>query len=246
MDESNRHVHGLWWGQLSAMELLCLESFSRFGHQFHLWTYNARLSPPAKGVQLEDASQILPSEEIFTYESGPHKGSYAGFSDLFRCKLLNLHGGWYVDMDVTCLRPLDVSSEYVFRSHHHYAVVGNVIKAPKGSQVMQRAFDEMHKQVTAVNCRWQLPIAILAKEVSRAGLLGMCQKNFANQDSLSSVVGCLSRDDEFDPAWFVFHWCNEYWRMKGWNKNEATVGSRYERLLRHHGIPYSPIQKMRR
>jgi hypothetical protein len=133
MHEENKIVHGLWIGKhLSLVELLCLHSFLRQGHEFHLWTYDQLETPVPSGIFIEDASQIIASDEVFAYRNrnqfGHGKGSYAGFSDIFRYRLLYLKGGWWTDMDVVCLSPLDFREPYVFRTHHDFAAVGNIMK----------------------------------------------------------------------------------------------------------------------
>jgi hypothetical protein len=122
MREENA-IHGLWVGrQLSRLEHLTLRSFLLKGHPFNLWVYDELEDDLPQGVVLRDASQILPRERIFLKEepdlgSIVGKKSYGPFSDLFRYKLLHDQGGVWVDMDVTCLRPFDFETPYLFRSH---------------------------------------------------------------------------------------------------------------------------------
>src|SRR3954467_14258102 len=94
-------INELWIGQLSPVEQLCLKSFVAKGHNVHLYTYDAIENVP-QGVTLQDAAQILPPSQIFRNRRGRGKGSLAGFSDLFRYKLLLDKGGWWVDTDVFC------------------------------------------------------------------------------------------------------------------------------------------------
>src|SRR4051812_10885773 len=89
-------INGLWIGQLSPLEQLCIRSFIVQGHPYHLYTYDALDNVPA-GVTLQDAGQILPKSLIFRNQLGKGKGSVAAFSDLFRYKLLLERGGWWVD-----------------------------------------------------------------------------------------------------------------------------------------------------
>ncbi len=104
---SNRVIQGLWFGEpLSDLERLCMKSFMANGHEFHLYTYEELQGVP-QGIIVKDANAIVPRDQIKDFRW------FAGFSDFFRYSLL-LRGGWYVDMDVVCFRPLDFSSEYVF------------------------------------------------------------------------------------------------------------------------------------
>jgi len=148
---SNRVIQGMWFGEsLSTLETLCMKSFMANGHEFHLYAYEELRGIP-QGVVLKDANEIISKDRIKEFRW------FAGFSDFFRYSMLALRGGWYVDMDVICLRPFDFPSEYVFAASgcmdytHGYAqlplsdkhvykdshFVGDAfIKAPKGSALM--------------------------------------------------------------------------------------------------------------
>ena len=118
------------------MEQLTLASFVHFGYDVHLWLYSetSRENVPDK-VKVMDANAVI-SSEGFTTKGALNlvqaKRSVAGFSDIFRYKLLHDYGGWWVDMDVTCLKAFDVETPY-FLGHHNLPLVGNIMKAPKGS-----------------------------------------------------------------------------------------------------------------
>ena len=110
-------VHGLWIGDwLGPMQLLTIKSFMAHGYDFHLWAYNQNVAPLPAGVELKDAGELIPENQVFKYPpNGPldvsfGTGSYAGFSDIFRYKVLYEHGGWYTDMDVTCLKRPDFNT----------------------------------------------------------------------------------------------------------------------------------------
>src|SRR5690242_14854394 len=137
MDDSNRIVNALWIGnKLSKLELLTISSFIANGHDFHLWTYSDIVTPLPSRVTIRRADDILPRRAVFRsigagLETGVGNGSFAAFSDLFRYKLLYETGGYWTDMDMTCLKSLDFSEPYVFRSHR-VGVVGNLVKCPPG------------------------------------------------------------------------------------------------------------------
>ena len=99
-------VRSLWHGSpLSVFEELSLRSFLHCGHAVELYTYEEVEAPP--GVRVCDANTILPESHVFAYASGPAKGSFAAFSNLFRFKMLAEHGGIWSDADMLCLKPLD-------------------------------------------------------------------------------------------------------------------------------------------
>jgi len=93
-------VYGLWIGsQLGKLQNMCLKSFLRCGYDVILYTYDHVKNIPV-GIETMDANDILNNSLIYKYEN-----SYAGFSDIFRYKLLYLKGGIWIDLDLFCLRP---------------------------------------------------------------------------------------------------------------------------------------------
>ncbi|MEQ8704679.1 MAG: glycosyltransferase [Phaeodactylibacter sp.] len=240
MREDNKVVHGLWIGEtLSPVEMLCIKSFQAQGHRFHLWTYGHLRTPPPQGTVICAAQEILPSSAIFRYrygnEFGHGKGSLAGFSDLFRYKLLYEQGGWWTDMDVTCLRPLDFPAPYVFRAHDVLAVVGNLMKCPKASPLMKWCYKTAREQVDADNTDWLLPIRILNQGITDFHL-GDAIHDMTNPDRWE-IVDCY-REQSLppDPAWYAFHWMNEEWRSKSIPKDAVRAKSYLARLLQGHSI----------
>ena len=190
--KDNKTIHGLWIGDtLSAIELLTLSSFVNNGHVFRLWIYQDLKTSVPHGVEIMDARLIIPEEKIFRYREtdqfGHGKGSLGGFSDIFRYKLLYDHGGWWSDMDVTCLKPLNFLSPYVFRPHHDMPVVGNVMKCPKDSQLMKYCFERASSEVDENNRDWHLPIQILNDGIEKFNLSEYII-DIANPESFSDEV----------------------------------------------------------
>src|SRR5437764_1467400 len=94
---------GFWHGPpLDVVLRACLQSFIEQGHAFHLYVYEPVDVPD--GVVLMDANEVIPFEEIFYYRD-PTTGrkDLGPFSDLFRFRLLDMRGGWWVDVDTVCL-----------------------------------------------------------------------------------------------------------------------------------------------
>ncbi|MCF8323269.1 MAG: hypothetical protein K9I26_09045, partial [Flavobacterium sp.] len=102
-------IQSLWIGDtLSLNEQLCITSFLFHGHEFHLYTYGTIKNVPDDTI-IKDANRIIPSDKIFKYR----KGSYAGFADWFRYKLLFEKGGFWVDTDVICMKPFLFDSNII-------------------------------------------------------------------------------------------------------------------------------------
>lgn len=240
IDNSNKIIHGLWIGKnLSPIELLTIHSFIRNGHEFHLWVYDVIENKLPSEVIVEDANKIIPSNKVFRYkfrnQFGHGKGSYAGFSDIFRYKLLFDHGGWWVDMDVTCLRPLDFEDEYVFRKHHVLNVVGNIIKCPKGSSLMKDCYNEASVSIDENNIDWHKPIDILNNNIAKYNLTSFI-KQFSNEDSWNIIRKLLLYDYPIPYSWLVLHWVNEEWRRNRINKNIFLTSSTFGKIMQEYGF----------
>jgi len=204
----NKIVNGLWIGsKLSDIELLTINSFIDKGHIFFLWVYDEIENKLPEGVILKSANEMIPKEKIFSYinknQYGHGKGSYAGFSDIFRYKLLYENGGWWTDMDVICLKFLDFDTNYVFRSHHEFPVVGNIMKCPKRSMLMKECYDLSVQQINETNTNWNLPIIILNNGIKKYNLQKYITQ-ISNQDKWRYVSKLLVSDVKQNPSWYIF------------------------------------------
>lgn len=230
MSPENHIVNGLWIGtRLSNIEVLTMMTFLEQGHRFRLWAYDTIETPLPAGVEVMDATQIIPREQVFRYKNantfGHGKGSVAGFSDIFRYKLLYDHGGWWVDMDVSCLKPLDFDEPYVFRSHHMLTMVGNVMKCPKGSPLMWDCYVEAKEKVTEENTDWHLPIQILNDNIERHELKKYIRDGISNRDRWHELRRYILGRKSFPEAYYFVHWMNEEWRSRGLDKNNVKAFS---------------------
>lgn len=234
MLEENKIIHGLWVsGVLTPMQQLTLRSFTHLGHEFHLWTYGSdKVSDLPSRVVVEDAACIVPKEKVFCYKNGMPwgSGSYGGFSDVFRYKLLYEKGGWWVDMDVTCLKPFDFPEPYFFRNHWQLQVVGNVMKAPRGSALMKRCYQRAAQEVTADNKDWNKPIIILNEEIARLGLMHYRRLGLFNEDLAHMIKPYFEMNHAIPADWYGIHWINSAAEVR------AKTGSAYDLLLKKYGI----------
>ena len=124
-------IQSLWiGGKLSPIEQLSISSFLKNNHEYHLYTYGEVIGVP-NGTTLMDANLILPEKDIFTY----NEGSYAGFADWFRWKLLYEKGGFWVDTDMICLKPFDFDTDVVFGAESGELVCPAVLGFPAGHEI---------------------------------------------------------------------------------------------------------------
>jgi len=239
LPDNNTVVHSLWIGKtLSQLELLCIQSFLAHNHIFYLWVYETPETQLPEGIVLKDANKIIPHEKVFSYKKtnqfGHGKGSYAGFSDIFRYKLLYEYGGWWVDTDVILLKPFDFKDEYVFRVHHDFAVVGNMMKCPKGSELMKRCYEQASTEVDQDNINWNKPVQILNDNIKTLELQ-MYIRTISNHDKWYYIRKFLYKNMPIPPHWYAIHLINEEWRRNKIDKNvfykNSTIGNLYERYM---------------
>lgn len=240
LKNENKIIHSLWIGmELSPVELLTINSFIKNGHEFHLWVYEIISTPLPEGVKLKNASEIIPKDKVFRYKNknqfGHGKGSYAGFSDIFRYKLLYECGGWWVDMDLTCLKPFNFEEPYIFRPHHTLKVVGNIMKCPKNSQLMKDCYEMASQEIDENNTDWHKPVEILNKMIIKHRL-DKYIKEISNHDSWDLVRRLIIKNQKIPDHWYGIHWINEEWRRNKIDRNYAAVNSVYFNLLHEYEV----------
>lgn len=244
-------IHTLWVGStLSTLELLSIVSHIRNGHEYHLWRY-ADIANVPDGVILEDATDILPESEVFSYQVGVEKGSYSACSNIFRYKLLHEVGGWWCDTDVVALKPFDFPEDHVFASERtedggsHPTTC--VIKTPAGSHVAGDCYRKAVKH-NKETLRWgTIGPQLLAETVRLWGVESFIKPpaTFCPADWFDSEHDpSVERECDTSTSYAVHLW-NEMWRRKGIDKDEIfKEGCLYERLKRAYLYPYP--QKRRR
>jgi hypothetical protein len=228
-------VHGLWIGsELGPMQLLTIRSFQHHGFIFNLWTYDPNIGNGTDAV-IRNANDIIPEQRVFRYRDNGcidvpfGRGSCAGFSDMFRYRLLYEHGGWYTDLDVTCLREPDFDTDYVFRDHWLLPAVGNIMRCPPKSEVMRLSYELCSKAVTEENDDWHKPVRILCRFIKQQNLSHFVRRGICNlDDSLEITTRFLQADEQIPPEWYFLHWCNAI------NGCQHSENSTYAKLLKHY------------
>lgn len=226
-------VNGLWLGKITHLEELTLRSFAKCA-EFHLWTYG-EVGVSIPNVIMRDGREILPEKDIFVY---PNKmdlpfggGTHVGFSELFRYKVLYDKGGWWSDMDITCLKPLEeIDSKYFFREHGILPVVGNIMKCPPKSELMKRCYEDSVRVVNETTTDWHLAMKILDRHVNDLGLNQYIKKDFCNIDRLPVVKELVKPNSTVFESWHFIHWMNTIF-----NKNDYHTESVFGKLLTEYG-----------
>lgn len=242
-------IQGLWIGaELSKMEQLCIKSFLFHGHEFHLYTYDQIKNIP-EGTIIKDANEILPKSFVFQYNVGDAKGSFAGFSNYFRYKLLVEKGNFWVDMDTICLKPFDFKEEYVFSAELDQAgkedVNGGMIMAPVNSPIFSYAFDIcMSKDIKTLKFGETGPV-LMRQLVDLFGLQKYAKsyKTFCpiHFNKLKYLIKPNNNIDEIMASLIyeshAVHLWNEIWRRTNLDKNTSYPDtSIYQYLLNKHQV----------
>jgi hypothetical protein len=211
-------VNALWLGsnKFSFLEMLTMRSFISFGHEFHLWMYEPLNDVPPKGVVVRDGNEILSRNRIFRYPNNMLLGfghnSYVGFSEIFRYKVLYDLGGWWSDMDVTCLKSLDdIHDEYWFRFHGVLSVVGNIMRVPAKSELMKRCYERASIEVNSQQRDWHHAIRILCYNIENLGLDKYIHYDACNLDRIDLVNPFIYNEmdlNQLPSSWRFIHWMN--------------------------------------
>jgi hypothetical protein len=236
-------VQGLWVGsRLSAMEQASIASFLANGHEYHLYCYGDIEGAP-RGVVLKDGNAILPESRLFPYSDGFARGSYAAVSNAFRYKLLLERGGWWVDTDVVCLRPFDLTDERLWASERadpprDLIVSTCVIKAPPGDPLMAWAWERC-QEVDVTN----VTFGQLGPRLLQAGLDALGAHRFMRPHTFFCPIPfyewarVLDPADQclFGPEVYGVHLWNQMWSANRVDKDAAfPAGSLFERLKQRY------------
>ena len=256
--EDNKIVRSLWiGGPLTNLERLCINSFIKNGHEFHLYVYDNVEGIPL-GAVVKDGNEIINEREIFTYRDPQHNGSFSAFSNWFRYRMLYELGGYWVDMDMVCLKPFDFEDEYVFSSETCYGrddlkdgvhTTSSLIKVPKYSKIMEYCWDRT--QEIGKNVRWgQIGPKLLKESVDKFGLQDYVKSpntfcpmhhgetNIIMNKEWSNDYGkniAWQRPFDLESECYGIHLWNEYWRNNNIDKNgEYHQDTLYEQLKRRY------------
>jgi len=242
MKRSPPVIQSLWIGDaLSNIERLCVQSFLNHGHEFHLYTY-ADVAGVPEGAVIKDGNEILPYRQL-TCGKVRH---IASLSDYFRYALLNLKGGYWVDMDIVCLRPFDLPGPVVLID-----MVGDlscfencILRFPAGHPLMKSMQELCRNRLHMKGLsRTKLggPV-ILTGQIYKLQLQRLAWRGKRFLLSHPREVDCFNdayRDGLRFPAdQYALHLLNHTLGKIGIDKNaQFDAESLFEQLKLRHGIP---------
>lgn len=125
-------IVSFWHGPLSWLEVLCIRSFLRQGHEVLVHSYDPLADLPA-GAQWRDAASLLPREKLVFYKG---RGTPGVFSDHFRYAALRAGLGIYADLDVYCVRPIAGPPDYLMAWERPGSVNGAVLHIPADAPIL--------------------------------------------------------------------------------------------------------------
>lgn len=229
---------------LSNVERLAITSFLQNGHDFHLYTYEPIENIP-EGTTVKNANEIILQSKAFTVPLAHVTNCYSSFSDFFRWKLILDRGGWWVDLDLVCLKPFDIPIEYVFSGGRgspgaDNCIASHVFKAPKGSPIMQWCWDKCQAMDTQTMTWGQGGPPLITEAVHKFGFI---------DDIFPLRAFCPIHYRDFPAAWlspesaplpedvYAIHFFTSQWRIKGVDKNGTYPDScLYEQLKRRFNV----------
>lgn len=239
-----RHTfQSLWIGdRLSPYEALCMRSFLDHGHAFALYAYSDRLEVP-RGVELRDASAILPKDQCFAYSTGFGSGSFSACSNLFRYLLLHRFGGWWVDTDVVCLTGR-IPFYYSFFAHEDADFInGAVLYFEPGDRLIEECLRDalelgrdvtwgqigprlITRKVHALNRGWEAQASATCYPIHWSAALDLV-------DPRKTAEIAASTSDSM-----LLHLWNEIFRQAGLSKKCLPPSGSYLRMLaERHPVP---------
>jgi len=237
----NKVIQSLWIGdRLSPIEQLCINSFIKKGHEFHLYVYNSEISDCPSGIVLKDANEIIPTNQVYKDEIN----TYTSFANWFRYKLLFQRGGWWVDMDVVCLQYFNFEDDYCFTTETIFddgpaRIIANnaIIKAPKGAEFLKDMLEYMDAR-DLTKAKWgEFGSRFLQRVLNLYDSYHFIQPPYVFCPINWHQIELLfdeNLDMSFDKSSAIHLW-NNIWRRHGINKNEQfNPNSIIEKLKREY------------
>jgi Glycosyltransferase sugar-binding region containing DXD motif/Alpha 1,4-glycosyltransferase conserved region len=226
------------------MEQLSIRSFLVHGHEYHLYVFEDVQNVPT-GVVLKDGTEFFSADRIFTYKQ--HE-SFSAFSNLFRYKLLQERGGYWVDTDVVCLKPFHFESDYIFAQEEltedKRRIGSNVIRTPAKSEIIEYCLN-ISAAKNPESLHWgEIGPDLMTEAVSKFRLDQYVQSytifNPINwwhwQDFIRDDIKTQFRlKRKLRKECHAIHLWHEMWRRNGIDKNQTYPRkSLYERLKRQY------------
>lgn len=140
----------LWIGDsLGPVERACMRSVLRQGHSLALYCYG-RPSGVPDGVELREASTVLPESEVMFHRTG----SPGLFADWFRLELQKRALGTWIDLDMYLLGPIDLAQPYLLAEEEPGLINNAVLRLPSDSPMLPLLIEPFEKRTTPSWLPW--------------------------------------------------------------------------------------------
>lgn len=130
-------LNTLWFGdRLRYLERLSIASALANGHAVRVYSYAPdRLQGVPDGVELRDAREVMSDPRRTRLLEGKYR---ALGSDFFRYEIFAQELGYWMDLDVILLKPLDFRNKHVFGwENDGISVNGAVLRIPRTSPMLE-------------------------------------------------------------------------------------------------------------
>lgn len=251
-----QRFQSFWHGPpLTPLEQLSLRSFVDLGHQVVLYAYDPPVGVPP-GVVVEPADSIVPRSASFVLPGYDSQGGFIAFSNRFRFELLFQRGGWWVDLDVVCLRSDMPAPETFFaleqRGERPCEAGSAVLRFPPGHEMMRRCSEETRRLADAVRRRprgaEQSDFGLLGANVVErvAAELGLCDEaaepgicyplHWSEVRKLLSLETAAEIRERVDASWMIHLWSSNLRAASGDRWSAPPPGSFLGELYERHAI----------
>ena len=115
-------------------------------------------------MEVRDANEVAPYQALAHYFEG---GSAALGTDFFRYAMQAKGLGYWVDLDLYFIRPIDFEDEYVFGWEHETSINGAVLRLPANSDMVRRAVRDPASELAAAFLRPTKDGDLLLEEADR-------------------------------------------------------------------------------
>jgi len=159
----------LWIGEsVGPVERACLRSILRQSHSIAVYCYRNVPGMP-KGVELRDASDILPEARIISHLKGQ---SIALFADWFRYELQRRELGTWLDTDNYLVAPMNMERPYLLGEYAPGRIANGVVRIPADSPMLAALLDLFESSRTPdwLPWKWYLPARIRELITGRVAL----------------------------------------------------------------------------
>ena len=139
--------NSLWIGvRLGYIQRLTMASALSVGHPFALYSYDASgVRDVPDGVEVRDANEVLEYAAVARYFE---VGWPALATDFFRYALQAKGLGYWVDLDLYFLKPVEFYGDYIFGWENERSINGAVLRLPANSEMVRKL-----NSIPAVNWR---------------------------------------------------------------------------------------------